>query len=143
MIGKSNWFKRRKYGGWGLFPATWQGWMYLAVFIAILFGVQSIPNINEETRIIIIAIMAIILVADTIDIMLKIKKDERDTLHEALAERNALWIIIFILAAGVAYQAAQSAILKNAVYVDPVIIIAIFGGLITKAITNFYLDRKN
>src|SRR3989344_3475445 len=115
MIGKPNWFVRRKYGGWGLFPATWQGWVYLVIF----------------------------LVADTIDIMIRIKKDERETLHEALAERNALWVIIFILAAGIAYQAAQSAILKGVPYVDPVIIIAIVAGLIAKAATNIYLDKRN
>jgi len=26
MIGNPEWFQRRKYGGWGIFPKTWQGW---------------------------------------------------------------------------------------------------------------------
>ncbi|HEY9584551.1 MAG TPA: hypothetical protein VJI33_03180 [Candidatus Paceibacterota bacterium] len=143
MIGKPNWFVRRKYGGWGLFPATWQGWVYLVIFVGLIFATQFIPGLTEQYRIGALIVLAIILVADTIDIMIRIKKDERETLHEALAERNALWVIIFILAAGIAYQAAQSAILKGVPYVDPVIIIAIVAGLIAKAATNIYLDKRN
>ena len=143
MIGNPNWFTRRKYGGWGLFPATWQGWVYLIVFIALIFGTQLIPWASEESRMIALSILAIVLVADTIDMMLKMKKDERETIHEALAERNALWIIIFVLIAGVAYQTAESVVLKAGVYIDPVIIIAIVAGWITKAVTNFYLDKNH
>lgn len=142
MIGKPEWFKRRKYGGWGLFPAVWQGWVYLAAFVAVIFATQYIPA-DQSVRMMALGIVAIILVADTIDIMVRIKKDERDTLHEALAERNALWAIIFILAAGVAYQAAQSAIRGDIFAVDPVIIIAIVVGLVVKASTNLYLDRRD
>jgi hypothetical protein len=143
MIGKPEWFRRRKYGGWGLFPATWQGWTYLAVFMFIAFGVQFVPTISEAARMIILAILVIVLFADTIDIMIKMKKDERETLHEALAERNALWAILLILTVGVAYEAAQSMVISNKVEIDPVIIIAIFGGLIAKAATNYYLDKRN
>lgn len=143
MIGNPSWFKRRKYGGWGLFPATWQGWVYLAVFATLVIGIQLIPGLNEEARMFTVLILAIILIADTIDMMIRMKKDERETMHEAIAERNALWAILFVLTAGVAYQAAQSVILKDGIKIDPVIIIAIFLALIVKAVTNLYLDKKN
>ncbi len=141
MIGKPEWFKRRKWGGWGVMPATWQGWIYFALIVTILFIVQYLP-VSENGKMITIGVFALIILADTIDIMIRMKKDERETIHEAIAERNALWTIIFILAGGVAYQTAKSAILQE-FSVDPVILIAIFGGLIAKIISNYYLDKKD
>lgn len=142
MIGKPEWFTRRKYGGWGLFPVAWQGWVYIVLFVAAMFGTQYIPA-DQNVRVIALGIIGIILVVDTVDLMRRVQKDERDTLHEALAERNALWAVIFVLAAGVAYQAAQSAMRGDATTVDPVIIAALVIGLVVKATTNLYLDRKN
>lgn len=37
MLGNPKWFKRRKYSGWGLTPATWQGWVYLGTLICSVF----------------------------------------------------------------------------------------------------------
>lgn len=142
MIGKPQWFTRRKWAGWGLFPITWQGWVYLVLFVAAIFGTQFIST-DEKTRMIALGIVGAILVLDTIDIMVRMKKDERETFHEALAERNALWTIIFVLAVGVAYQAAQSTVTAGTFTVDPVIIIAIFAGLLVKAISNYRLDKKD
>lgn len=141
MIGKPEWFARRKYGGWGLFPTTWQGFVYLLVFVLIIFATQLAPT--DEARIVATAIVGGILVLDTIDIMFRLKKDERDTIHEALAERNALWAILLVLVLGVAFEAAQSIAASGQFVVDPVIIAAIVIGLIVKAISNYYLDKKD
>lgn len=35
--GKKIWFKRKKYG-WGWVPCTWQGWLVVFVYIALLIG---------------------------------------------------------------------------------------------------------
>ena len=35
MFGKPQWFKRKKIG-WGLTPVSWQGWLYTAVWSAVL-----------------------------------------------------------------------------------------------------------
>jgi len=142
MLGKPEWFTRRKWGGWGLYPTTWQGWMYIAVFCASMFATQLIIA-DQTMRMVALAIVGIALVADTADIMLRMKKDERETLHEALAERNALWAILCVLAGGVAYQAAQSAVQQNVLTVDPVIIIALVVGLIAKASSNYYFDNHD
>ena len=109
MVGKPNWFKRRKYGGWGLTPATWQGWAYIAIFVAILFGTQNIPFATTIQK----TIATIFIAA-----------------------------IIAVLALGVAYQTATSAV-KEVFQVDWVIVAALFTGLLIKAISNIYLDKKN
>ena len=142
MFGKAEWFMRRKWLGWGLYPVVWQGWAYIAIFVILIFGTQYLP-IHQTGQMIALGVVALLLVLDTIVMMAKLKKDERETLHEALAERNALWAILAILAAGVAYQAATSLVQNKTLFVDPVIIAAVVGGLIAKAATNFYLDKKN
>jgi len=141
MIGKYNWFKRRKYTGWGFTPATWQGWLYIVVLVIPIILLTGDGHMTQ-TRIILLIIWSIIFVVDFIDIMIHLPKDERDRIHEAISERNALWVIVIVLAAGVAYQAAQGAI-KGIVQVDPVIIVAILAGLFAKIVSNIYLDKKN
>lgn len=143
MIGKAEWFKRRKWLGWGLMPATWQGWVYTLVLVLPIILVTYLPNISEKTRVVSLFIWAIIFSLDLIHIMVTINKDEREKMHEAIAERNALWTVIFVLAFGVAYETSKSLIATGSVQIDPLIIIAIVLGLVVKASTNFYLDKKD
>lgn len=110
----------------------------MAVFVAAIFATQFIPA-DQSVRMGALAIVAVLLVLDTIDIMIHLKKDERETLTEAIAERNAMWTMVFVLAAGLAYQSARSVIDGNVLWVDPVIIIALVAALIVKAITNYRL----
>jgi hypothetical protein len=142
MLGKTQWFQRRKYAGWGIAPKTYQGWLYLLVLILGLFFIQFISWPGENTQVILMFIWAGIFVLDTIDIMIRMPRDERDRLHEAFAERNALWVMITVLVIGISYRTAQS-MLSGTVYIEPVIIIALFAGLTAKAITNIYLDKKD
>lgn len=142
MIGQPHWFTRRKYGGWGLFPITWQGWAYVTVFVLLAFASQYVPGLSDIGRLIFLVAIAVILFADTMDIMIRMRKDEREILHEAIAERNALWTIIIVLAAGVAYQSAQS-VAGETFMIDPIILIAIGAAVVAKAITNLYLDKHD
>lgn len=142
MIGKSDWFERRKYGGWGLHPKDWRGWVYVLFFIIPLIIFHSIPYWSTKTRLIATGIWALILIIDTIDIMSKMKKDEREKIHEAIAERNAIWAITVILTIGLAYQIAISA-LNQKIMVDWFIVAALIVGLLIKSVSNFYLDKKN
>jgi hypothetical protein len=142
MLGKPQWFQRRKYLGWGIYPKTYQGWVYL-VAILVLFGlIQIMPGLSKDSRLVTMSILGVILFLDVIHIMLHLPRDERERFHEAVAERNALWIILLVLVVGVAYRAAQGAV-NNQVYLDPVILTAIVAGLAAKAITNLYLDKKD
>lgn len=123
MIAKSNWFSIRKWGGWGLTPATWQGWLYIVIAI--------LPPIFIKNRIFVYSWIAL-LVVDLIDVFFRIRKDERDILHEALAERNALWIIIMVLIVGSLWKQV----------IDPVILAALGLGALTKTITYWHLRDK-
>lgn len=141
MIGKKEWFKRRKYSGWGVVPATWQGWAYTAVMISPL-AVLSFMQVNGAVPAVLI-VWFIVFALDMVDIMIHMPKDERETQHEAVAERNALWAIIAVLAVGVAFEVAQNMAQGKDALVDPVILIALIAGVIAKAATNWYLDKHN
>lgn len=131
MIGNPKWFSVRKYTGWGLTPNCWQGWLYIALFVAPIVFLNSIP-LDQNIKNIFTTILAGLLVIGVVHIMSQIKKDEREKLHEAIADRNALWFMIFILLIG--------AFIKQVV--DPIIIIAIVGATVIKSVTHFYLRDK-
>ena len=142
MIGKSEWFRRRKYGGWGIHPKNWKGWTYIGSFIFILLAFQLIPFWSDFTRTLFTGFWALVLVIDVVDIMVKMKKDERDKQHEAIAERNAMWIVSIVLSIGLAYQIILSSI-KQEILIDWWLVVALVAGLLAKSVTNYYLDRKN
>lgn len=140
MIGNPKWFNQRKYSGWGLIPNCWQGWAYVAIAFLpfIILSNLSLPGMLSP---ILMTVWGLIAGIDFIDIFRKIKKDERDLAHEAIAERNAMWFMIAALGFGIAFQAGQS-VVQNNNQVDPIILIALIGAVITKAITHFYLRDK-
>jgi hypothetical protein len=142
MIGKPEWFARRKYGGWGLTPATWQGWVYIAAMILPLMVFQALPYWSAEVRFAVTGVWVIVLAVDVLDIMMRLKMDEREKAHEAIAERNAAWYMVIVLAAGLGYDLVVNA-LQQEVYVNPFIAAALFGAVLVKAATNIYLDKKN
>jgi hypothetical protein len=84
----------------------------------------------------------IIFAVDVAILMVEMPRDEREALHEAISERNALWVMIAVLIVGVGYQTSVSVANGNDAWVDPVIIVALFGALIAKAVTNYWLDKN-
>jgi hypothetical protein len=143
MFGKPQWFVRRKYLGWGLMPVTWQGWAYMLVLVAPIVLAQYIPGISFNARTVFTACWIAVVFAEVTHIMVSMKKDERDTLHEAIAERNALWMVLLALVGGALYQVFTQLSASEVPVVDPIIIIALVAGLVGKAATNLYLDRKD
>lgn len=131
MIGNPKWFNRRKYTGWGLTPNCWQGWVYIICFIAPLAIINSIPIDQNIKNILTIIFVGIVLI-DVIHMMSQLQKDERERIHEAIADRNALWFIIFIL---LIWAFAKQ-------IVDPIILIAIIGAMVVKAATHWWLRDK-
>jgi len=140
MIGNPKWFSIRKYGGWGVTPNCLQGWLYILVVIMPLAMLQFV-TLSEPIKTGITIVWSLIIFVDFIDIMIRMKKDEREVIHEAMAERNAMWFMIAALVAGIVYQTA-SGIIKQTSEVDPVIVIALVGAMIVKAITHLYLRNK-
>jgi hypothetical protein len=142
MIGKPEWFTRRKYSGWGLTPQTWQGYAYIAVMIVPLLIFQALPFWDSQTRFIVTILWVLVFGIDTIDIMIRLKRDERETMHEAIAERNSAWFMVIVLAIGIAYEAARSAV-TSSIAVDPFLAVALIGGMLIKMVSNVMLERKD
>ncbi len=141
MIGNPNWFETRKYSGWGLKPRTWQGWLYICILATPLIMLQLIPTIESKIRLSFTAIWLLFILIETIDIMIRIKRDERELLHEALAERNATLFITLFLALALLYQVVQSA-LTGQMLLDPFLALALLGGTLIKLFSHLYLKDK-
>ena len=103
---------------------------------------QALPYWTTEVRFTVTGIWVIVLAVDVLDIMMRLKMDEREKQHEAIAERNAAWYLVVVLAAGLVYDLVVNA-LQQKVYVNPFIAAALFGAVLVKAATNIYLDKKN
>ena len=142
MIGKPDWFMRRKYLGWGIAPKTWQGWVYVLVFVSLIIVTQLLPLTNN-VKFIITTIIIVILLIDVIHIMITMKKDEREIKHEAIADRNALWVMLTVLIIGILYQTVISTINNQVPQIDYFLIAALLAAVIMKAFTNLYLDKKD
>jgi hypothetical protein len=146
MIGKPEWFGRRKYSGWGITPKTWQGWVYIAAIIAPIAIFQALPFWSMTVRLVITGIWALFLAFDITDIMVHLKKDEREQIHEAISDRNAAWFMVVVLAIGFSYDYARNTVLNHGFSwssINPFMAAALFGGLLVKAISNIYLERKS
>ena len=75
-------------------------------------------------------------------LMVTLPKDERERLHEALAERNAAWAMVAVLVIWLFYEILQAKMLGREAIVHPALIIALLAGAAAKSVTNWRL-RKN
>lgn len=145
FIAKPDWFSRRKYSWWGLWVKTWQWWSYVLIMIGILILSFKFAEITDMYSLYFWMTVFFFFILDTFYVMYVLyhsKIDERERLHEAIAERNALWWTIAVLAVGVLYQASLTSVTWK-FEIDPIIIIALLFGLSIKAITNYKLERNN
>lgn len=143
MLGKADWFQRRKYLGWGIYPKKWQGWVYILIFILLVAVVQLLPIPDVNTKLIITTVLVAILLIDVVHIMLTMKKDERETKHEAIADRNALWVMLGVLIVGILYQTISATLKGQVPTVDYFLIAALLASVLAKGLTNLYLDKKD
>ena len=144
MLGNPNWFKRRKYSGWRLTPKTWQGWVYIGILLASAFSIFILTTslkLQTPYQIGILLCLLIFIVMDSLDIAIRMDKDERETTHEAFAERNAAWVMVLILGTGIVFQLSIS-LLQGTLYVDPFTVTALLGGFIAKGMSNWYYIDK-
>ena len=131
MIANPKWFNLRKYSGWGLTPNCWQGWAYIFAYIFPIIFISNL-SINQNYKNIFSFTLIGILIIDVLHIMTQIKKDERERLHEAIADRNALWFLLFALIAWA---------FINQITV-PILIGILLGATAVKAATQIYLRDK-
>lgn len=139
MIAKHEWFNRRKYSGWGLSPKTWQGWVYILGFLAIVAGLQRLP-IEEMAKVRFTLLMVVLLLIDVFMAMAKVKLDERESGIEALAERNASWTMVSTIALTI----IGSILLGQGItreYLTLMLALPLITGVVAKAITHYLLNR--
>ncbi|MFK7780550.1 MAG: hypothetical protein QM490_05455 [Candidatus Gracilibacteria bacterium] len=147
FIAKAEWFSRRKYTGWGLSVKSWQGIVYILAMVAII-ALSGQPYFTELTNMYSIYLGMLVILFFVLDIFYVMyviyndQIDERERLHEAISERNALWGIITVLSLGIIYQYYYSSAVGIG-SVDPVIVIALFVGLTIKALSNYKLGKNN
>ena len=139
MIAKPEWFKRRKYTGWGLTPATKEGWIYIFCVMA-LFSIFQLFNWDETTRTVVSVLGILFLVIDTTSAMAKLKIDEREKRIESISERNAAWAMILAIVMIMLYELTTNA-LNNTFYVNPELIIILISGLLAKLISNIVIEK--
>lgn len=137
MIGNPKWFEVRKYG-WGLKPKSWQGWVYIGLTTAIM-PIILLLDISNNYKMACLGIWFLFMLIDSTDIMIRMKKDERQITNEALAERNVSWFMIFLLGAILIYQAIQGTMLLNVMIIP--IVSVILGALIIKILTYWHLEK--
>lgn len=142
MIGRSEWFSRRKYLGWGLMPRTWQGVLYVVVFVLPLVLIPQY-HLFGQAGAYLMTLWLVLFIADIGHMMLSVPRDERERMHEAIAERNALWAMLTILIVGAGLQATGQLAGINIQGIDPAIVAALIGALVVKAASNVYMDRKD
>jgi hypothetical protein len=140
MIGDPTWFQRRKYGGWGIHPRTWQGWTYLICVTIPFILFHALPFWSATTRIYVTLGWLIFLLADVSHIMISLHRDERERKIEALAERNAAWFMVAVLTTGILYEIIQSAI-RQSFSLNLFLATALIGGATVKGISNLYYEH--
>jgi len=142
IIAKPEWFTRRKYGGWGLGIKTWQGAVYIAAMFLALLALIQMAGESTEMKLAVTGIWMAFLLIDVFDVMWKLKKDERERIHEAIAERNAAWGMMIVLSLGIFIEVMYNG-MNNRVYVNPFVVGALAVGVIIKSVTNYKLEREN
>lgn len=142
MIGKPEWFARRKYGGWGLTPKTWQGWVYIAVIMLPLIIFHSLPFWTDMIRIYVTLVWVAFLLVDVTDIMMHLRVDEREDRIESLSERNAAYAMIAVIIIGILYDVFRSASAQQ-VQFNPFLFAALIGGAAVKSISNIIYERRS
>jgi len=141
MIARPEWFTRRKYGGWGVTPKTWQAWVYTAFVMGVLILIRAMPFWDDQQRLIITGVWVAFLMADIIPVMVTLHRDEREYKNEAIAERNAAWFMSMVLVLGVLVELMLSA-LNQEILIDWFLVIALIGGLMVKSVSNYVLDKR-
>ena len=141
MIARKEWFERRKYGGWGVEPKNWKGWVYLGAILLPFAAFHSFPFWTDQTRIIVSLVWVAFLFIDLIPVMINLKRDEREHRIEAISERNAAWFMSLVLVIGVLYELLTSA-LNESISVNIFMAVALLGGAAVKTISNIKLERE-
>lgn len=141
MIAKPEWFNQRKYGGWGVTPRSWQGWVYIIGIFVPLVIFLLLPDLDSQVRTAGTVLWLAFVALDLLPIIVTMKKDEREYKNEAVAERNASWFMVAVLMIGILYELVISG-LSHEFSLNWFMILALFGGAIVKGASHYHMDKK-
>jgi len=141
MIGKPEWFKRRKYTGWGITPANWKGWVYIGGIILVAVIIQLLLPVSQKIKTIATYAWVFLVILDVIHIMANLKNDEREARIEAISERNVAWVMITVLVICIFYESIRTTLVGGIPVIDPLLFIILGAGLLAKIISNIVLER--
>ena len=139
MIAKAEWYKKRKLG-WGLEAVTWQAYVYGFVVGLITVIITGVLDISIKAKIIGFVTILGLVSLDTLTIYKQLKLDEREQEIELKAEKNASYAMATVLIIGVIYYIIKMIFYKD-FYINPIIIIALFVGMIVKITTYHKLEK--
>lgn len=143
---KPEWFIRRKYSGWGITPVSWQGWVFIiALALPLVLIAPNMANNLSITSIPFIIFSAYLsfIIFVVFYIMTKIKIDERERVHEAISDRNALWAMLFVIIIGLLAESVSPEIVHSALSINPFLIGCVIVAWIVKVATAIYLDKTD
>jgi hypothetical protein len=141
MIGKPEWFSPRKFG-WGLGIRTREGWMYIAAVVILMFAAMQLP-IGAGLKAVAATAIAALLALDVLTIMPAVyaKLDEREQMHQLVAERNASFVAIAGIVAYALYTTMTLPIRQAEGQLLPLIGLAVVMA-IAKGATLLYMEKE-
>lgn len=140
MIAKPEWFRRRRYSGWGLTPITKEGWLYVMAMAGIFIFIRIFPVVLQ-VKIILSTLWIVFFLVDILQTMASIKLDEREQKIDAISERNAAWTMVTFLALVIIYVSTFGKDMKG-IDLMPILIFPIFAGVFAKGLSNFILEKR-
>jgi hypothetical protein len=111
------------------------------MFISLIVLLQLAGD-SSHTKLVVTGVWMAFLLVDVFDIIWKLKKDERERIHEAIAERNAAWGMMVVIILGIFVEVMYN-VMNNRFYINPFLVGALAVGVIIKSVTNYKLEREN
>jgi len=141
MIGKPEWFTYRIFG-WGIRPKTWQGGVYIAVWLLIWAVIATLP-IPNQAKAWVLGVVIGVAVLDILHIMTKLNKvhDERENLHQLIIERNCSFAAIAALVVVAIFQTINNSGAAGIPF-DTSIIVVLAAMLVAKVGTTAFVKMR-
>ena len=103
---------------------------------------DSAPTLEAIARLYVTGAWLLFVFIDMFDVMWKVQRDEREYIHEAIAERNAAWAMMPILVVGMFIELILEAPLEENPGLTPSLPSTI-AGVVAKSVTNYRLEKEN
>lgn len=140
MLGKAEWFTYRSMG-WGIAPRTWQGWVYVGAFIALVVTLTQLP-LPEPVKVRLVWLVTGLFVVDCLIIWTQLGRqhDERERLHQLIIERNcsfaAVASVVVVMGFQIVRHRGQA---PGELPFDPLLLVILGAMVLTKLVSTLYL----